>query len=54
MFKGISSLAVLFLGAALLVYSASRSLDFISLTLPPDRKILAWFAIAALDGGLVA
>jgi hypothetical protein len=54
MFKRISALAVLVLGAALLVYSASRSLDFIGLTLPPDRQILAWFALLALDGGLVA
>ena len=28
-------------------------LDFISLTLPPDRQILAWFGLAALDGGLL-
>jgi hypothetical protein len=54
MFKRISALAVLVLGAALLVYSASRSLDFIGLTLPPDRQILAWFALLALDGGLIA
>lgn len=38
---------------ALLIYSASRSVDFIMLTLPPERHILAYFAIAALDGGLV-
>lgn len=54
MFKKIGSLLVTVLGSALLVYSASRSLDFISLTLPPDRQILAWFGLAALDGGLVA
>ena len=54
MFKKIGSLLITVLGAALLVYSASRSLDFISLTLPPDRQILAFFGLAALDGGLVA
>jgi len=42
------------LGVALLIYSATRSLDFISLTLPGDKQILAWFGLAALDGGLIA
>lgn len=51
--KSISSLLVSALGLALLVYSATRSVDFISATLPPDRQILAWFGLAALDGGLV-
>lgn len=54
MFKKIGTIAALVLGAILLVYSATRSLDFISLTLPPDRQILAYFGLAALDGGLVA
>lgn len=51
--KSLSSLLVTALGLALLVYSATRSVDFISATLPPDRQILAWFGLAALDGGLV-
>jgi hypothetical protein len=42
------------LGVILLIYSATRSLDFISLTLPADRQILAWFGLAALDAGLIA
>lgn len=54
MFKKIGMLLVTILGGALLVYSATRSLDFIELTLPEDRKILAYFGLAALDGGLVA
>jgi len=54
MFRKIGSLLITLLGLALLVYSAARSLDFISLTLPDDRKILAYFGLAALDGGLVA
>jgi hypothetical protein len=53
MFKKMGSLAVVMLSGLLLVYSASRSLNFISLTLPPDRQILAWFGLAALDIGLV-
>lgn len=54
MFKKIGMLLVTILGGALLVYSATRSLDFIELTLPEDRKILAYFGFAALDGGLIA
>ena len=54
MLKKIGILLVTILGGALLVYSATRSLDFIELTLPADRKVLAYFGLAALDGGLVA
>lgn len=54
MLRKIGSLVVSILALALLAYSAARSLDFISLTLPPDQKILAWFGLAALDGGLIA
>lgn len=54
MFKKLGILTVLVLGFILLVYSATRSLDFIRLTLPADRAILAYFGLAALDGGLVA
>ncbi len=42
------------LGLLLLVYSAARSLDFIALTLPADKAILAYFGLAALDGGIIA
>jgi hypothetical protein len=51
--KKIGAFAVTGLAGLLLVYSATRSLDFIGLTLPPDRQILAWFGLAALDGGIV-
>lgn len=54
MFKRMGSLFATLLGGLLLVYSATRSLDFIMLTLPPDKQILAYFGLAALDGGLVA
>jgi hypothetical protein len=54
MLKKIGLMIVTILGGALLVYSATRSLDFISLTLPADRQILAYFGLAALDGGLLA
>lgn len=54
MARKIGAIIIFILGAVLLVYSATRSLDFISLTLPDDRKVLAYFGIAALDGGLIA
>jgi hypothetical protein len=54
MFKKLGQISATVLAALLLVYSATRSLDFISLTLPPDKQILAWFGLAALDGGLIA
>ncbi len=54
MFKKIGVLIVTLLGGALLVYSATRSLDFIGLTLPADRQVLAYFGLAALDGGVIA
>lgn len=54
MFKSIGQTLVLLLGLFLLAYSATRSIDFISLTLPPDKQILAWCGLAALDGGLLA
>lgn len=54
MLKKIGVLIVTLLGGALLVYSATRSLDFIGLTLPADRQVLAYFGLAALDGGVIA
>lgn len=54
MFKKLGSISATVLAGLLLIYSATRSLDFISLTLPADKQILAWFGLAALDGGLIA
>lgn len=51
--KAIAILLSTILALALLVYSALRSLDFIGATLPPDKQILAWFALMATEGGLV-
>jgi hypothetical protein len=53
MLKRVGAVAVIMLSGLLLVYSASRSLNFISMTLPPERQVLAWFGLAALDVGLV-
>lgn len=54
MLKKLGIMSGLVLGAVLLVYSATRSLDFIRMTLPDDRQIMAYFGLAALDGGLIA
>jgi hypothetical protein len=52
--KALGSILATGLGLLLLVYTASRSFDFIAQTLDPSRAILAYFALAALDGGLLA
>lgn len=52
--KALSTLLATGLGMALLVYSGLRSVDFITATLPPDKQILAWFALAATEGGIMA
>jgi len=51
--KALAILLSSVLALALLVYSAMRSLDFISATLPADKQILAYFALAATEGGLL-
>jgi hypothetical protein len=54
MLKRIGALMVNLLSFVLILYSASRSIDFVMLTLPPDKQILAYFAVAALEGGIMA
>lgn len=51
--KKIAGMLVTLLGLALLVYSGYRSLDFVMMTLPSNQAVLAVFALAALDGGLI-
>src|SRR5512136_315255 len=48
-----SQILLLFLGGALLIYTASRTLNLLQLTLPAGQKELAFLALAAFDGGLV-
>ena len=54
MIKKLGNLVISVLGGLLLIYSATRSYNFIALTLPADSQILAFFGLAALDGGLIA
>jgi len=49
----ISGIMLFVLGAALLGYTASRTLSFIELTLPDDKILLGYLALAAFDGGLI-
>jgi hypothetical protein len=53
MAKRIASILLLVLGGALLLYTASRTLDLLQATLPEGQKDLAFLALAAFDGGLV-
>lgn len=51
--KNIATLAITALGLALMIYTAMRGLDFITATLPADKQILAYFALAATEGGVL-
>jgi len=53
MAKWIGKILVTVLGLALLVYSSIRSVSFIQLTLSSDKQMLAFFGLAALDGGII-
>jgi hypothetical protein len=52
--KTIALIITLGIGLALMVYSASRTLALLQLTLPTGQKEMAFLALAAFDGGLVA
>lgn len=52
--KGIASVLFYVISGALLVYAASRSLDFILATLPPESQIVGWLGLAATSGGMIA
>ncbi len=51
--KNIATLLISALGLALMIYTAMRGLDFITATLPADKQILAYFALAATEGGVL-
>jgi hypothetical protein len=42
------------ISGALLIYAASRSLDFITATLPADQQIIGYLGLAATSGGMIA
>jgi hypothetical protein len=49
----ISGILLFVLGGALLFYTANRTLSFIEMSLPPDKQLLGYLALAAFDGGLI-
>ena len=51
--KSIGKIAFYVLLLGLFVYAASRSLDFIQSTLPPDQKIIGFLGLFATEGGSV-
>jgi len=51
--KNIATLLITALSLALMIYTAMRGLDFIMATLPADKQILAYFALAATEGGVL-
>lgn len=52
--KGIAKVLFYAISAALLVYAAARSLDFVTKTLPSDQQIIGYLALAATSGGAIA
>jgi len=48
-----SAAVITLMALTLLVYTASRTLNFIRLTLPPTSQDTAYLALVAFDGGLV-
>ncbi len=54
MFKKVASLMVLLVAGGLMIYSASRTLALLQMTLPPGQKDVAFLALLAFDGGLIA
>jgi len=51
---GISKVLFYIISCALLVYAASRSIDFITATLPQDQQIIGYLGLAATSGGMIA
>ena len=41
------------IGGGLLIYAASRSLDFVQSTLPTQDQVLGYFALLATSGGMI-
>ncbi|MBI5951788.1 MAG: hypothetical protein HY865_09030 [Chloroflexi bacterium] len=52
--KSTASILFYVIAGALLIYAASRSLDFITATLPPDQRIIGYLGLAATSGGMLA
>jgi hypothetical protein len=53
LFKFVAIVAFFVIGGGLLVYAASRSLDFVQSTLPVKDQVLGYFALLATSGGMI-
>ena len=53
LFKFVALVAFFVIGGGLLVYAASRSLDFVQTTLPSNDQVLGYFALLATSGGML-
>lgn len=51
--KALVSIILLFLIAALMIFTASRTVHFLQLTFPPDFGYMAYLALAAFDIGMI-
>jgi len=51
--KFVAIVAFFVIGGGLLVYAASRSLDFVQSTLPTKDQVLGYFALLATSGGMI-
>jgi hypothetical protein len=52
--KAIALIITLAVGGTLMIYSASRTLALLQMTLPAGQTDMAFLALAAFDGGLIA
>ena len=48
------SILLWIIACGLLIFTGARSVHLVQSTLPPDAQVLAFAALAALDGGLLA
>jgi hypothetical protein len=53
LFKFVAIVAFFVIGGGLLMYAASRSLDFVQSTLPTKDQVLGYFALLATSGGMI-
>jgi hypothetical protein len=53
MSKRLPSLVLFIIAGALLIYTASQTLDLLKVFLPPEQAPLAYLALVAFDGGLL-
>lgn len=49
----LATLIISLMALGLLIYTGSRTVDLISITLPANQQALAYVALVAFDGGLI-